>query len=402
MDWFSATCRDITLVCLIINVAFPMQRYDKSAQYVLVCLILGFVSVLSIGWGEMLSQAPTFFFFPPAGWAVAILIALFAIFLARAVASERLRLKRTKDSAFKFAWVAYFVILLGISAVGTANFMYEKVFSEGSEDRNQVLREVRADFNKLSTAGLMLLSADSVRATSREIQVLSLTLQEEILNPNRCGHGPEAKKIEQRLRTILGLHYAPTSGGEFMDSCSQAYADIYRKAVDRAIPTWQEAQKAWQLEKDFKPAFMTAIGKQSTLLKNAEDSSGASVFESAYRQAEQAFGEIRSNLIQVLPEERRQQAAQTLPQFSSREAEIRSLKGNAYNKVFLIAHKAMAGESTALTIVFLALLADIFLVQAYGRHLYSLSREDDSESLATGHASSGVTAIFKSLKRNRS
>lgn len=379
-----------------------MQRYDKSAQYVLVCLILGFVSVLSIGWGEMLSQAPTFFFFPPAGWAVALLIALFAIFLARAVASERLRLKQTKDSAFRFAWLAYFVILLGISAVGTANFMYEKVFSEGSEDRNQVLREVRAEFNKLKLAGLTALSAESVREKVREIQVLSQNLQREILNPNRCGHGPEAKKIERQLKTILGSHYAPTSGGDFMDSCSPAYADIYKEAVDRAIPTWQEAQNEWRLEKQHQPRFLAAIGEQVRLLEEAEASSRASAFESAYRGAEQAFGDISAALIQVFPRERRQQVAQALPEFSSREGEIRSLKGNAYNKVSLIAHKAMAGETMPLTIVFLALLADIFLVQAYGRHLYSLSREDDTESSVSGHASSGVNAIFKALKRNRS
>jgi hypothetical protein len=386
----------------MLNIARPMQRYDKSAQYVLVCLILGFVSVLSIGWGEMLSQAPTFFFFPPTGWAVAVLIALFAIFLARAVASERLRLKQTKDSAFRFAWLAYFVILLGISAVGTANFMYEKVFSEGSEDRNQVLREVRAEFNKLRLAGLTVLSAESVQEKVREIQVLSQNLQKEILNPNRCGHGPEAKKIEQQLKTILGSHYAPTSGGAFMDSCSQAYADIYQEAVDRAIPTWQEAQKEWRLEKEFKPMFLAAIAEQVALLNEAEASSRASAFEAGYRGAEQSHREIRSKLIQVLPRERQQQAAQALPEFSSRENEIRSLKGNAYNKVFLIAHKALAGETTPLTIVFLALIADIFLVQAYGRHLYSLSREDDTESSASGHTSSGVNAIFKALKRNRS
>jgi hypothetical protein len=379
-----------------------MQRYDKSAQYVLVCLILGFVSVLSIGWGEMLSQAPTFFFFPPAGWAVAVLIALFAIFLARAVASERLRLKQTKDSAFRFAWLAYFVILLGISAVGTANFMYEKVFSDGSTARSQVLRDVEADFTKLQLSGQKLLSADRVREKVRQIRVLSLSLQKEILNPNRCGHGPEAKKYEQQIKEILGPHFAPTSGGEFMDSCSQQYANIYTEAVERGLETWTNAQEETKWESEFLPVFTKNIKKQVDALGLVIASESNSAFEPSYRAAVRSYNEIRLMLIQKFPPERHAELERTIPKPAMRDDHVADLKGNAYNKVRLIIQEASSGKGGPIAILFLALLADLFLVQAYGRHLYSLSREDEAEVSGGERASAGAAAIFKVLKRNRS
>jgi hypothetical protein len=377
-----------------------MQRYDQSAKYVLVCLIVGFLAVLTIGWGEMLSQTPTFSFLPTTGWAVGFVIAIFAIFLAQAVASETLRVKKDRESAFAGVRFIYFTLLLAISAVGTANFMYEKVFAEGANDRNAILITVINDLNNLKIKGRPFLSADSVRESVEEIKLLSNKLKTEILNPDRCGHGPTAKTYERLLRDKLGTHFSPRSGAEFMDSCSQQFANIYTEAVERALLTWPQSQPAWQLEERL-PKFEQLIETEKQKLQAVIESESSVDFEPAARRAQLAFSEIRESFLQLFPAAQRPQVESAIPTLTDVERSLRDLKGNnAYNKATLLIREAATGNGKAIAILLIALLADLFLVQAYGRHLYSLSRNDDSVE-PEGDDDRDNSKIFASLKRNK-
>jgi hypothetical protein len=248
-------------------------KSNKAAAAALFALIPIFITVVTIGWRQILDSLIVI---PEAGdfetyvkLLVALIIALIGVILARGVATERRRIKKKIDTGVHGTWIAYFFVLVMISALGTINtfFMWSeskavltemidrtehylrvlkstvisnistplydgdvKIFTENRSKVDASFQELKGDFYDLK---MQRKAAVDKQADDADVSFNNFI--REATNPQRKGFGPEARRLFGELQTKLPIQSLSGSMSGFNEAMVSAYAQAFKDAKRTAF-----------------------------------------------------------------------------------------------------------------------------------------------------------------------
>lgn len=154
---------------------------------ILFCLVVGY------GWLRLLAFAMD----PKIAGFVAALITVIAILLARMIGRIWLSGPGARAKLFLL-----YPILFVVSALGTINAAFYNF--EGGSVLLQVIDDTEKQLAALDAASKRALRDEGPEAqAAAEVERLLIQLQSEIMNPQNCGVGPEARRIIAAINRIL-------------------------------------------------------------------------------------------------------------------------------------------------------------------------------------------------------
>lgn len=174
---------------------------DIAARNAMFAIAAVFLGIVLVGWHKLiapsLGSGSAFL-----AWPIALFVAVVAIVMAIAVATERVRLQAAGPGAGgQHTWWAYLAVVLTLSALGTMNSMIyffegRTILSEAARQTERSLAELQAQAEKrLATP-----RADKDRRTAIDLMD---KLAAELLNPNNCGYGEASRRAVVELRKLL-------------------------------------------------------------------------------------------------------------------------------------------------------------------------------------------------------
>jgi hypothetical protein len=213
----------------------PHTASDRAATLVLVFAIPGAFVLLCLGWHRIALGT-----FPNAGqfaaWTLAAFIAFGAIALARAVASERVRLKGIKSkSARDHTWVAYFGLLLFISATGAlSSFIY---YAEGTTVVSESIESCADCLKRLQSTTAAAVETNVYNELRNNVERIQSAIEIEIKNRRNCGDGPAVIGLIRNMQDYLPSYRRPTGR---IPNCDPEQIDgvihLYRQQRDEQLP----------------------------------------------------------------------------------------------------------------------------------------------------------------------
>ncbi len=179
---------------------------NSSAYHALVCLVSFFVVVVTVGWGGILGPVVGTFSIMDVNFSfhryiVAFPVALAGVYLAKAVADEKIRLAGELEPQFKKTWWAYFGVLLVISALGTMNLLFKVTQENLTIDDAIVTTEKH--LQKLRFSIDKELATPNFDRQTAEIRILFNNVEKEARNPANCGFGRQTMQHLNALRAKL-------------------------------------------------------------------------------------------------------------------------------------------------------------------------------------------------------
>lgn len=183
---------------------------DATAKGALCCLGVFFLIIVTYGWATMFT--PIFslahgsseilvallnFMKYIAGLAVAIA----GVTLAKAVAAERLRISSGQNNKNINTWIAYFAVLLIISALGTMNTMFMQ--TQQTTALGDVITKTNGQLILLQKKINEKLATPSYDKLRINIDIKFRDFKAELKNPSNCGFGAQSNKNFQELQAIL-------------------------------------------------------------------------------------------------------------------------------------------------------------------------------------------------------
>jgi hypothetical protein len=126
------------------------QTSNSAAAVALIGLIPIFLFIITYGWQKIFEGLGVFNDFTFAQYAIALLIALTGVVFARMVAAERLRVKYSENAHSPAVWIAYFILLFLVSALGSMNTLYFKLESRSA--LQDAFRSTYENFSRLNQA----------------------------------------------------------------------------------------------------------------------------------------------------------------------------------------------------------------------------------------------------------
>lgn len=329
----------------------------------LICLSTIFVLIVTYGWSKILSPI----LLVPYGWSdlfesvfvfiqylVAAMIAGAGIILGKAVAAERIRISEEESPKFKRTWIAYFALLLVISAVGTMNSLF--MTTQQNAVLADVITETSGKLRELN-AKIVERMPSEYEAQSKKIDNIFESFAAELKAPGNCGFGAQANLRFQELQAILP-ELKPLSVGS--KSCDNVDLQIssYRQVVKQQKETLPSKRQfddreglLGRLKKEYEAIERLKVTAQSLdkdtalpLLKSAWNTY-TGVLTEAQLKAGSSFG---------------------LPRKIENEA-IGDM--GSMTRIFELMASRLDSPVTYL-IIFVALIFDILLVQFFARYLH--------------------------------
>jgi hypothetical protein len=175
---------------------------DKAALFALVGMLVLFTYVVGKGWhGLFASQGIWISFFAGS------VVALIAVALSYAIASERTHHPKTYGTA-----ASYFFVLFNISALGTVNFMFT-TFQSSNVFRDQVDQSTAA-IVALRDYGVASIDTSEYDKFIGAVSDRMRNLRAELENPQLCGQGEEAERRISEIQALLPNFRKLAGGGK--------------------------------------------------------------------------------------------------------------------------------------------------------------------------------------------
>lgn len=246
-----------------------LNSSNKVALLALFSLLPIFVFVIGNGWASILAPMLNVSELPAVDRVIAyvagFLFGFVAVILAWGVASERVRLRH--ENTARYAWLAYLMVLVGLSALGTMNWLFKvsetptfiketivetekhmttllQVAESGivltrTQTMKQEQKELEGRLN-----GLVAQLSGELEALSRqriarqdkekaEIVALADAFEAELLNPLRAGCGEVAQGYLAQIREKLPDLRLPS--GNCRDANPDIVVKTYREAIQKAM-----------------------------------------------------------------------------------------------------------------------------------------------------------------------
>ena len=190
----------------------------------LVLVMILFALVVGYGWLRLLAFAMD----PTIAGVVAALITVIAILLGRMIA----RIWLSDEARGKL--LLLYPVLFVISALGTINAAFYNF--EGGSVLLQVIDDTEKRLASLDAASMRALRDEGPEArAAADVERLLIQLQSEIMNPQNCGVGPEARRIIASINRILP-QFQPLSKTGRMPTCDEAtLLQLYKVYENNAL-----------------------------------------------------------------------------------------------------------------------------------------------------------------------
>jgi hypothetical protein len=352
-----------------------LNSSNKVALLALFSLLPIFIFVIGNGWASILAPMLNVSELPAVDRVVAyvagFLFGFVAVILAWGVASERARLRY--ENTARYAWLAYLMVLVGLSALGTMNWLFKvsetptfiketivetekhmttllQVAESGIVlTRTQAMKQEQKELEGRLN-GLVAQLSGELEALSRqriarqdkekaEIVALADAFEAELLNPLRAGCGEVAQGYLAQIREKLPDLRLPSG------SCRDANPDIvvktYREAIQKAIDV-RFGVEASECENS---QAVKAIAAQIELIIKVLPSalgSGCPSTETIISDTEKAVSKYLESLPDVDPEEK------TLKELRERTIQRLEIQITVLNKIYQnddSLQKAIAGPA---------------------------------------------------------
>ncbi len=359
-----------------------LTETSNSAAFVaLICLIPIFVVVVTKGWGEILK--PLFGFFPPLSFVVAFFIAMAGVVLGKAVAAERIRISLEEKPKYKGTWVAYFLVLLIISALGTMNMLF--MTTQGSATLANALADTGNKLRQLQTKAEAALATPEFDKKKSEIEALWTKFDSEMRNPANCGFGAESMQRFKELQAALpGLK--PLSGvGAKCDKVPEVlkkYKEIVDSLIGNLAANASDKPRAYMDLRKKVIADLQSELKEIDQLKLTPSTLTKSVVQPVLEKAWSVYEEVLTKVERTTDKELDLEK-RIVDQTVRGMGEISHIIGiliSQWNRI------------DTYLIIFGAIFFDLILVAFFTRHLSSkVKEENDSPYTLKSSNSSGTT-----------
>lgn len=199
---------------------------NSAASAALIALIPIFLFIVTFGWQKIIAGFVLVSNYEIAQYLLAFVLAVVGVILARIVAAERIRIKYSPAAHSKYIWLAYFIVLLLISALGTMNSFF--LFSQSQN---------------------VLMEAFSV--TNDKLSALNDSIAREIGTPIHDRADEEISKKRSDLKS------------QFLQFRALAEKDV-EVSVQANQSAIRSAQSAWdQFESEMRNSLRPGWGKES-------------------------------------------------------------------------------------------------------------------------------------------
>ena len=248
-----------------------ISKSDTAAFAALFGLVPIFLTIVTIGWKNILTNViiiPDYLYAQIiVQYIIAFFVALVGIFLARGVAAERRKLKNKIELGPTTTWIAYFFVLVVISALGTITTVFKA--TQETTIIQEVIQSTEHNIRTLKTAAINNIKApaydeavkavqedrkkvdnlflkltgdlnDLVEEQKAELAILASDADiaykdfvREARNPQRPGIGPAARQNFDKLQKIVPIE--PLSGGMngLTDQVIAAYDEKFKDAKNK-------------------------------------------------------------------------------------------------------------------------------------------------------------------------
>lgn len=242
---------------------------NKVAILALVSLLPIFLFVIGNGWATILAPTLQVSGVPVVdhvfAYVAGFLLGIVAVLLAWAVASERARLPHDKTA--KNAWLAYLVVLIALSALGTMNWLF-KVSETPTFIKESLVetREKLQGLDQIAQKGIILTGTQTMKldqealknrlnglvtrfkgeldaSRSQELvqqqkaksDILALTdaFEAEVRNPLKAGCGEVAQGYLDQIKAQLPALRLPS--GNCQDAEPDLVVQTYKQAIQKAL-----------------------------------------------------------------------------------------------------------------------------------------------------------------------
>lgn len=325
-------------------------RGEKAALLALVGITIIFIGIVGRGWHTL---------FLSLGETLALLVglgmALIAVVLGYAIASERVN-----NEGARVAAAAYFFVLFNISALGTINAMFV-MFQSGDVFREHADKAADAVV-ALKETGVPLIDTRDYDRFKAQVGDKWRNLKAELENPQLCGQGAVAAARISELQSLLP-NFRPLAGGG--GRCEKVPAVV--ASYEQQIATLEKASPVYQANKakiELKQKILADSDKLLSDLKEIRTSlsgnySLSSVKSRLYPIAEH-YGVLRQELASV---------ATVSTEKVQQKIEMRTVAalGNIGQVIPFIMSR-LAEPSTYIYLI-VALVVDLALIAAFVRVL---------------------------------
>jgi hypothetical protein len=329
----------------------------------LICLCAIFVIIVTYGWSKILAPVllvpygwsdlfePIFAFFK---YLVALLIAGAGIILGKAVAAERIRISEEEEPKFTRTWIAYFALLLVISALGTMNSLF--MGTQQNVVLADVISETSGKLRELNAKVVERLPSE-YEAQSKRVKNLTESLKAELRAPGNCGFGTQATVIFRELQTILPELKRLSVGAS---SCDEMGPQILSYEQQIQAQTGNLPSKR---QFDEREALISRVKKESDAIEQLKVKAESLDKDTALPLLKSAWNTYAGVLKEA---ELKAGSSFGMPQKIENEAvgEMGSL-----TRIFELMAKRLDSPVTYL-IIFVAVLFDVLLVQFFARYLH--------------------------------
>ena len=364
-----------------------LTETSNSAAFVaLICLIPIFVVVVTIGWGEILK--PLFGFFPPISFVIAFLIAMVGVVLGKAVAAERIRISLEEKPKYKTTWVAYFLVLLLISALGTMNMLF--MTTQGSKTLADALADTGNKLRQLQTKADIALATPEVDKKRLEIEALWTKFDSEMRNPANCGFGTESMQRFKELQTALPGLKALSGVGTKCDKVPEVlkkYKEIVDSLVESLVANVSDKPRAFMELRKKVTVDIQAELKEIDQLKLTPSTLSKSVVQPVLEKSWSLYEELLNKVERTTEKElgmEKRIVDQTVRGMGE-IGHIISILISQWNRV------------DTYLIIFGAIFFDLILVAFFTRHLSSKVKEENESpyTLRSSNSSGTTRNIFE-------
>lgn len=337
------------------------SQSDTTALYVLITMIGVFVVLVANGWSKFLLNEPLFASYPILAYLGGLAVAGIGVILAKGVASERLRISAEADPKFKNTWLAYFFVLFIFSSIGTMNFLFT-TFRATNTVEDTIGRTVLGlrELEIKCKAALPTPELDKKRIVVRAIFD---RFSAEIRNPVICGMGAVSLKHFNDLKQALPNLIQPANLGSGQN-CSKVddLVKSYGIATENALKEWvnvnlvEERSNEGLLNK-FESNIRPLVADLERI--QAKQAKGPDEYRPALTKAWNAYKDMLS--------EAEQKSKRTLD--APRTLEDPRIADIGRFITVLILLLSQWSDPMSYLIFSLAILVDVVLIMAYGRHL---------------------------------
>jgi hypothetical protein len=357
-------------------------KLSKSARFpgqiALVAVLITTSTILIVGWHRLLLVGIAFNN-DYVSWTLAGVVTLVAVIMARSVASERIRIaedKATGKLSRDFTWLAYFVILFSLSAMGTLNtFLY---YGEGSVIIGEAIETTLDCLSELQAIGTRVTKYPAYESLRVKVNEAFGSWSREASNDRNYGEGPVAKQLMANLTSILpGLH--PLSGACYKPDCVNRVIKRTEEGVNQAIVSTNEYRDGRILERELLKinlikgidGSIESLGKLKLSPEGSQNiNSARQSLESAWTIYDKLSGQIKSF-----------EPMKNSPICFEKRSQVRYL--GALSQIFPMLIERRNKISTYI-FLFAAMILDLIMIASFIRALGSTSKVVGSSAAQAG------------------